>query len=83
MDDYFAREAKIIDIVYSVYDLNKDQLRIFIFDRNIYYLSYLLFNCEIIILYVPLGSIYILALYILGNIEKQNVYKICNKGTWV
>ena len=44
MDDYFAREAKIIDIVYSVYDLNKDQLRIFIFDRNIYYLSYLLFN---------------------------------------
>ena len=33
MANYFAREADIMDIVY---DLDKDKLRIFTFDRNIY-----------------------------------------------
>ena len=62
MDKYFAREAEIMDIVY---DLNKDCLRMFTFERNI-----VLFKSEIIIFHVPLSSIYILVLYILRNIKK-------------
>ena len=52
MDNYFAREAEIMDIVY---DLGKNKLRIFTFDRNIHYI--VLFKYETIIFYVPLGSI--------------------------
>ena len=33
MDNYFAREAEIMDIVY---ELEKDSFRIFTFDRNVY-----------------------------------------------
>ena len=33
MNNYFAREAEITDIVY---DLEKDKFRICTFDRNIY-----------------------------------------------
>ena len=38
-----------------------------------------MFKCETIIFYVPLGYIYILVLFTLGNIE-QNIYNICNNG---
>ena len=49
----FAREAEIMDIPY---DLDKDQFRILIFDRNIYKIVF--FKYETIILYIPQGSIY-------------------------
>ena len=38
MDNYFAREAEIKDIVY---DLDKDYFRLFTFERNIFNSSYL------------------------------------------
>ena len=43
-----------------------------------------MFNFETIIFYAPLGSVYTLLVYILGNIEKENrfIYNICNKSTW-
>ena len=54
----------IIDIVY---DLAKDWFRIFALERDIYYI--VMFKCETIIFYVPLGCIFILELFILGKIE--------------
>ena len=65
MDNHFAREAKIMDIVY---DLDKDKLRIFTFHRNFY--SIFIFKCQTIIFYLNLGSINILVLNIFGNVEK-------------
>ena len=40
----------------------------FTFNMSIY--ECVMFKCETIIFYVPLGSIYIFVLYILRNIEK-------------
>ena len=76
MDNYFSKEIIII-----VYDSDKDSFRIFTFDRNNNYLI-VLFKCETIILYAPLGSIYILVLYIVENVEIEFIYNICSKGTW-
>ena len=49
------------------------------FDMNIYLI--VLFKFEAIIFYVP-PLIYILVVNILGNIEKNVIYNICNKGIW-
>ena len=63
MDIYFAREADIM--IDNVDDLDKDQIRIFTFNRNITKLSSL--NVKLLFL---CPSIYIfIVLNILGNIE--------------
>ena len=66
-DNYFTREAEII--IDIVYDLDNDWFRIFTLERDIYQIK--LFKCEPIIFYVPLGCIFILELFILGNIENK------------
>ena len=57
-DNYFTREAEIIINIVHVYDLDKDWFRIFTLERDIYLI--VLFKCEKIISYVPLGRIFIL-----------------------
>ena len=55
-DNYFTREAEIINDIVHVYDLDKDLFRILSLEREIY--SIVLFKCEKIISYVPLGCIF-------------------------
>ena len=66
-DNYFTREAEII--IDIVYDLDKDWFRIFTLEMDIYLI--VLFKFETIIFYVPLRCIFILELFILGNIENK------------
>ena len=66
VDNFFAREAEIMDIVY---DLNKYLLRMFTFEGTFTKLSW--FNVKLLFFYVPPGSIFILLLYIFRNIEKS------------
>ena len=68
-DNYFTREAEIIIDIVHVYDLDKDWFRIFTLERDIYLI--VLFKCEKIIPYVPLGCIFILELFILREYWKQ------------
>ena len=53
-DNYFTREAEIIDIVFA---LDKNSFRIFTLERDIYQIG--MFKCKTIIFYVLLGLIYI------------------------
>ena len=69
-DNYFTREAEIINDIVHVYDLDNDWFRIFTLERDIY--KIVLFKCEKIISYVLLGCIFILELFMLRNIE--NIY---------
>ena len=68
-DNYFTREAEIIIDIVHVYDLDKDWVRIFTLERDIYLI--VLFKCENIISYIPLGCIFILELFILRIIENK------------
>ena len=68
-DNYFTREAEIIIDIVHVYDLDKDWFRILTLERDIYLI--VLFKCENIISYVPLGCTFILELFILRNNENK------------
>ena len=52
-----------------IYDLDKDWFRIYTLERDIY--KIVLLKCETITFYVPLGCIFILELFILGNVENK------------
>ena len=65
-DNYLTREAEII--IDIVHDLDKDWFRLFTLGT---FTKLYCLNVKRLFFYVPLGFIFILELFILGNIENK------------